>query len=54
MFNEFLKQQKRITELEGTVVRLAAAVEEQAAQIQRFSARFQVGKPTPNMVVNNQ
>jgi hypothetical protein len=44
MFGEFLKQQKRITELEGAVARLAVTIQEQAAQIQKFSARFQVGK----------
>src|SRR5881227_396936 len=45
MLNESLKQQKRITELEGTVARLAAMVKEQAAQIQKVSAQLEVGRP---------
>jgi hypothetical protein len=45
MLNEFLKGQKRIAELEGTVQRLAATVKEQAAQIQKVSAQLEVSKP---------
>ena len=47
-----LKQQKRITELEGTVDRLAAMVKEQAAQIQKVSAQLEVIKPAPQVVAN--
>lgn len=53
MLNEFLKQQRRITDLEGAVAHLAATVKEQAAQIHKVSAQFQVSKRTPDMVVNN-
>ena len=53
IINEFLKQQRRIAELEGTVAHLAETVNEQAAQIQKVSAQFQVSKRTPDMVVNN-
>jgi len=52
MFNESLKQQKRIAELEGTVERLAAMVNEQAAQIQKVSAQLEVNKPAPQVVAN--
>ncbi len=52
MLNESLKQQKRIAELEGTVTRLAAMVKEQAAQIQKVSARLEVNKPAPQVVAN--
>ena len=48
MLNESRNQQKRIAELEGTVARLAAMVKEQAAQIQKVSARVEVNKPAPN------
>jgi hypothetical protein len=47
-----LKQQKRITELEGTVDRLAAMVKEQAAQIQKVSAQVEVNKPAPQVVAS--
>jgi len=52
MLDESLKQQKRIVELEGTVARLAAVVNEQAAQIQKVSAQLEASKPAPQ-VVNN-
>jgi hypothetical protein len=52
MLDESLKQQKRITELEGTVARLAAMVKEQAAQIQRVSTQLEVNKPASQVVAN--
>ena len=52
MVDEWLKQQKRIAELEGTVDRLTALVKEQAAQIQKVSARLELNKPTPQEVAN--
>jgi len=50
--NEFQKQQKRIAELENTVVRLAATVKEQAAQIQKVSAQLEASRPAPQVVAN--
>ncbi|HEY7000328.1 MAG TPA: hypothetical protein VH330_01190 [Candidatus Udaeobacter sp.] len=52
MLDESLKQQKRITELEGTVERLAAIVKEQAAQIQKVSAQIEMSKSAPRTVAN--
>jgi hypothetical protein len=59
MLDESLKQQKRITELEATVQRqqkgmelLMAQLKEQAAQIQRVSARLEMSKPASKVVVN--
>ena len=52
MLNNALKQQKRITELEATVLRLAAMVKEQAAQIQQVSAQLEASKPAPQTVAN--
>jgi len=52
LLNEFLKEQKRVAELEDTVARLAGTVKEQAAQIQKVSAQVEVNKPTPRVVVN--
>lgn len=52
--NEFQKQQKRIAELEGTVVRLAATVKDQAAQIEKVSAQLELRKPARRVVVNKQ
>jgi hypothetical protein len=53
MLNESRNQQKRIAELEGTVARLAAMVKEQAAQIQKVSARVEMNAPATK-VANNR
>ena len=59
LLNEFLKehrkneqQEKTIAELKSGVIALAAAVKEQAAQIQKVSAQVEASKPAPQ-VVNN-
>ena len=59
MLDESLKQQKRIAELETTVLRqqkgmevLTAQLKEQAAQIQRVSAQLEVNKHAPQVVAN--
>jgi hypothetical protein len=50
--NDFQKQQKRITELENMVARLAATVKDQAAQIEKVSAQVELRKPARRVVVN--
>jgi hypothetical protein len=50
--NEFQKQQKRIAELENTVARLVATVQDQAAQIQKVSAQLEASRPAPQIVAN--
>jgi len=52
--NDFQKQQKRIAELENMVARLAATVKDQAAQIEKVSARLELRKPTQRVVVNKK
>jgi hypothetical protein len=59
MLNEFLKEHQKVEELEATVVQqqkgmevLAASLKEQAAQIQKVSARIEVNKPAPKTVSN--
>jgi hypothetical protein len=54
LLNEFLKEHKKVEQLEGTIARLAATVKEQAAQIQKVSAQIEVSKPAPRTVRNNQ
>ena len=54
LLNEFLKEHKKVEELEGIVTSLAATVKEQAAQIQKVSAQLEVAKPAAQMVLNNQ
>jgi len=59
LLNEFLKEHRRVQELETTVARqaegmeaLTAQIKEQAAQIQKVSAQIEVRNPAPQMVVN--
>jgi len=62
LLNEFLKEHRKVEDLEGAVASLAATVKEQAAQIQKVSAQLEVSKfatgrirrggPVPR-VVNN-
>jgi hypothetical protein len=54
LLNEFLKEHKKVQDLEATVAGLVATVKEQAAQIQKVSAQLEVSKPAPQIVVNNQ
>ena len=57
----FLKEHRKVEELEATVAQqhkgmevLAAQLKEQASQIQKVSAQLELNKPAPQMVVNNQ
>ncbi len=59
LLNEFLKEHKasvgeheKVEKLEATVAVLVATVKEQAAKIQKVSARLEASKPAPQ-VVNN-
>jgi hypothetical protein len=53
LLNEFLKEHKKVEQLEGTIASLAATVKEQAAQIQKVSAQLELSKPEPQTVLNN-
>jgi hypothetical protein len=60
LLNEFLKEHKafveqrhKVEQLEATVVNLATTVKEQAAQIQKVSAQFELSKPARKAVLNN-
>ena len=64
LLNEFLKEHRKVEELkkdfQTTVAQqqkeiqaLTASLKEQAAQIQKVSARLEVNKPTPKVVLNN-
>jgi len=68
LLNEFLKEHRRVEEQQATIGRLettvakqekglrvvTARLEEQAAQIQKVSARLEMSKPAPKTVLNNQ
>jgi hypothetical protein len=59
LLNEFLKEHKRVQDLETTVAQqqkgmevLTAQLKEQVAQIQKVSARLEVNKPAPQTVAH--
>ena len=59
LLNEFLKEHKKVQNLEATVAQqqkgmevLTAQLKEQAAQIQKVSAQLEVGKTAPQVVAN--
>jgi len=45
LLNEFLKEHRKVQQLESTVTSLAAIVKEQAGQIQKVSAQLELSKP---------
>ena len=59
LLNEFLKEHKKVGELQATVAQqqqgmaaLTAQLKEQAAQIQKVSAQLEVNQPTAKVAVN--
>jgi len=59
LLNEFLKEHKKVEQLQVTVAQqqkgmevLSAQLKEQAAQIQKVSAQIEVSKPAPQVVAN--
>ena len=54
LLNEFLKEHKKVEDLEGIVTSLAATVKEQATQIQKVSAQLEASKRAPRMIADNQ
>ena len=53
LLNEFLKEHRKVQELEKGMVALAAQFKEQAAQIQKVSALLEINNAAPQMTVSN-
>ena len=53
LLNEFLKEHGTVEELKKEIAALTATVKKQAAQIQKVSAQLEVGRPPPQVVLNN-
>jgi hypothetical protein len=53
LLNEFLKEHRKVEDLEKGVVALTAELKEQAAQIQKVSAHLEMSKPATSVVLNN-
>ena len=61
LLNEFLKEHRKVQQQEATIAELksgmkalAATLNEQAAQLQKVSARIELSKSAPQTVVNNR
>jgi trimeric autotransporter adhesin len=52
LLNEFLKEHRKVEELEATVAKLESAFKAQAAQIQKVSEQLEVSKTAPRLVEN--
>jgi endosialidase-like protein len=53
LLNEFLKEHRKVQDLERGMAALSAKLDEQAAQIQRVSAQIELGKPDTKVVADN-
>jgi hypothetical protein len=53
LLNEFLKEHRRVHELEEGMAGLTAQLKEQAVQIQKVSAQVQMNKSVTKVVLNN-
>jgi hypothetical protein len=53
LLNEFLKEHRKVQDLEKGVAAITAQLKEQAAQIQKVSAHLEMSKPATNVVLNN-
>ena len=54
LLNEFLKEHRKVQELEANGVRQQKQIEELAAGLQRVSAQIETSRSTPHVVVNQQ
>ena len=52
LLNEFLKEHSTVQELMKEIAALTATVKEQASQIQKVTAEFELNKPAPKVVTN--
>ena len=53
LLNEFLKEHRKVQDLEKGMAALTAQLKEQAAQIQKVSAHLEMSKPATSVVLNH-
>jgi hypothetical protein len=53
LLNEFLKEHKKVEQLEATAARQQKEIEALTAGLQKVSAQVELNKPLPQMAVNN-
>ena len=54
LLNEFLKEHRKVQELEANATRQQKQIEALAAGLQKVSAQLEVNKPAPQTVLNSQ
>ena len=54
LLNEFLKEHRKVQELEANGVRQQKQIEELTAGLQRVTAQLETSRPTPQVAVNQQ
>ena len=54
LLNEFLKEHRKVQELEANAARQQKQIEALTAGLQKVSAQVEMNKPAPQMVVSNQ
>ena len=53
LLNEFLKEHRKVQNLEKGMAAVTAQLKEQATQIQKVSAHLEMRKPATSVVLNN-
>ena len=54
LLNEFLKEHRKVEDLEANAARQQKQIEALTAGLQKVSAQLELSKPAPQVVVNNQ
>jgi len=54
LLNEFLKEHRKVQELEANAARQEKQIEALTAGLQKVSAQFELSKSKPQTVLNNQ
>jgi len=54
LLNEFLKEHRRVEELQATVAKQAKQIEALMAQLERMNARLDMSRSAPQTVLNSQ
>jgi hypothetical protein len=54
LLNEFLKEHRKVQELEANAVRQQKQIDAFTAGLQKVSAQLEASKPAPQVVNNNQ
>jgi len=54
LLNEFLKEHRKVEELEANAARQQKQIEALTAVVQKVSAQVEMNRPAPQTVINNQ